>query len=50
MVIIDNSLQYLEIVGVDKKKVLLIGIVESNGVTYVGQKRCSIDTLVPAFE
>ena len=50
MVIIDNSLKYLEILEVDKKKALLSGIVESNGVTYVGEKRCSIDALVPAFE
>ena len=50
MFIIDDSLQYLENLGVDKKKALLSGIVESMGVTYVGQKRYSINTLVQAFE
>ena len=50
MFIIDDSLQYLENLGVGKKKALLSGIVESIGVTYVGQKRYSINTLVQAFE
>ena len=50
MVILDDSLQYLENLEVDKKKVLLSGIVESMGVTFVGEKRYSIDTLVQAFE
>ena len=35
---------------VDKKNALLSGIVESVGVTYVGEKRYSIDTLVQTFE
>ena len=35
---------------VDKKNALLSGIVESMGVTYVGEKRYSIDTLVQTFE
>ena len=50
MVIIDDSLQYLENLEVDKKKALLSGIVESMWVTYVGEKRYSIDTLVQTFE
>ena len=35
---------------VDKKNALLSGIVESVGVTYVGEKQYSIDTLVQTFE
>ena len=35
---------------VDKEKVLLSGIVESMGVTYIGEKRYSIDTLIQAFD
>ena len=35
---------------VDKKNALLSGIAESVGVTYVGEKRYSIDTLVQTFE
>ena len=49
MVIIDDSLQYLENLEVDKKKVLSSGIVESMGVTYVGEKRYSIDTLLQRY-
>ena len=45
MVIIDGSLQYLEDLVVDKKKFLLHGTVESVEVTYVGEKRYSIDVL-----
>ena len=45
MVIIDGSLQYLEDLVVDKKKFLLHGTVESVEVTYVGEKRYSIDIL-----
>ena len=44
MVIIDDSLQYLENLEVTKKKVHLSGIVESVEVTYVGGKRYSIDS------
>ena len=50
VVIIDNCLQYLENLEVDKKKVPLSGLVESTGVTYVGEKQYSIDTLVRTFE
>ena len=50
MVIADNSLQYLENLEVDKKKVLVSGIVVSMGVTYVAEKRYSIDKLVPTFK
>ena len=46
----DNCLQYLENLEVDKKKEPLSGLVESTGVTYVGEKRYSIDTLVRTFE
>ena len=46
MVIIDDSFQYLENLEVDKKKVLLSGIVESMEVTYVGGKRSSMDSFV----
>ena len=35
---------------VDKEKVLLSGIVESMGVTYIGEKRYGIDTLIQAFD
>ena len=49
MVIIDNSLKYLEILEIYNKKARISRIAESNGVTYVGEKRCSIDALVPAF-
>ena len=49
MVIIDDSLQYLENLEVDKKKVLLSGIAESMEVTYVGEKRSSIDSFVRAL-
>ena len=45
-----NSLQYLENLKFDKKKVLLSEIVESMGVTYIEEKRYSIDTLVKTFE
>ena len=45
-----NSLQYLENLKFDKKKVLLSEIVESMGVTYIGEMRYSIDTLVQTFE
>ena len=45
-----DNLRYLENLEVEKKKVLLSGIVESVGVIYVGEKRYSIDTLVQAFE
>ena len=44
--LIDDPLQYLENLEVDKEKVLLTGIVESMGLTYVDEKRYSIDTLV----
>ena len=50
MVIIDDPLQYLENLEVDEKKVLSSGIVESMGVTYAGDKRYSVDTLVQTFE
>ena len=50
MVIIDDSLQYLKDLEVDKKKVILSGIVESMGVTYIGEERYSIDPLVWSFE
>ena len=50
MVIIDDSLQYLENLEVDKKQVLSSEVVESMRVTYVGERRCSIDTLVGTFE
>ena len=50
MVIIDDPLQYLENLEVDEKKVLSSGIVESMGVTYAGEKRYSVDTLVQTFE
>ena len=50
MVITDESLQYLENVEVEKKKVLLSGIVGSVGVTYIGEKQYSIDTLFQTFE
>ena len=50
MVIKENSLQYLKDLEIDKKKVLLSGTVESMEVTYVGEKRCSIDTLLRIFE
>ena len=49
----DDSLQYVEKLEVDKKKLLLSGIVESivqTYVTYVGEKRYSIDILVRTFE
>ena len=49
MVIIDDSLQYLENLEVDKKKVLLREIVESMEVTYVGEKRSSMDSFVCAL-
>ena len=49
MVIIDDSLQYLENLEVDKKKVLLSGIAESMEVTYVGEKRSSMDSFVCAL-
>ena len=49
MVIID-SFQYLENLELDKENVLLIGIVESMGVTYVREKRYSIDTFVQTFD
>ena len=49
MVMIDDSLQYLGNLEA-KKKVLLSEIVQSMGVTYVGEKRYSIDTLVRTFE
>ena len=45
-----DNLRYLENLEVEKKKVLLSGIVESVGVTFAGEKRYSIDTLVQAFE
>ena len=45
-----DNLRYLENLEVEKKKVLLSGIVESVGVIFVGEKRYSIDTLVQAFE
>ena len=44
--LIDNPLQYLENLEVDKEKVLLTGTLESMGLTYVDEKRYSIDTLV----
>ena len=50
MVIIDDSLQYLENLEVDKKKALSSGIAESMWVAYFGEKRYSIVTLVQAFE
>ena len=50
MVIADNSLQYLENLEVDKKKVLVSGIVVSMGVNYIAEKRYSIDKLVPTFK
>ena len=50
MVITDYSLQYLENSEVDKKKVLLSGIVGSMGFTYVGEKQYNIDTLFQTFE
>ena len=49
MVIIDDSFQYLENLEVDKKKVLLREIVESMEVTYVGEKRSSMDSFVRAL-
>ena len=49
MVIIDDSFQYLENLEVDKKKVLLREIVESMEVTYVGEKRSSMDSFVCAL-
>ena len=49
MVIID-SFQYLENLELDKENVLLSGIVESMGVTYVREKRYSIDTFVQTFD
>ena len=50
MVLIDYSLQYIEKLEADMKKVISSGIVESMGVTYVGEKRYSIYTLIRAFE
>ena len=50
MVVIDDSLQNLENLAVDKEKVLLNGIVESMGLTYVEEKRYSIDRLALAFD
>ena len=49
MVIIDDSLQNLGNLEVDKKKVYLSGIAESMEVTYVGEKRYSIDSMVRAL-
>ena len=49
MVIIDDSFQYLENLEVDKKKVLLREIVESMEVTYIGEKRSSMDSFVRAL-
>ena len=49
MVIIDDSFQYLENLEVDKKKVLLREIAESMEVTYVGEKRSSMDSFVCAL-
>ena len=49
MVIIDDSFQYLENLEVDKKKVLLREITESMEVTYVGEKRSSMDSFVCAL-
>ena len=46
MVIIDDSLQNLGNLEVDKKKVYLSGITESMEATCVGEKRYSIDSLV----
>ena len=43
-----ENLQYLKYLEVEKRIVLLSGIVESIEVKYVGDKRYSIDTLVRA--
>ena len=50
MIKIDDALQCLECLEVVKKKFVLREIVESIGVTYVRKTRCSIDTMVWAFE
>ena len=39
MIIIDDALQCLKNVEVDKKEFILRGIVESIGVIYIGKKR-----------
>ena len=49
MVMVDDSLQYLENLEVGKKKVLLSGIVESTEVTYVREKRYCVNSLVRAL-
>ena len=48
--LIDDPLQYLENLEVDKEKVLLTGIVESMALTYGDEKPYSIDTLVWASD
>ena len=50
MAIIDDSLQNLENLEVDKEKVLFSEILESMGVTYAGKKQYSVDTFVLTFE
>ena len=49
MVILNDSLQNVENLEVDKKKVHLGGIVESMEATYVGEKQYGIDSLVRAL-
>ena len=48
--LIDDPLQYLENLEVDKEKVLSTGIVESMEHAYVDEKPYSIDTLVWASD
>ena len=55
MVIIDDFLQYLENaqylenLKVEKRKVLLSGIIERMEVKYIGEKRHSVVTLVQEY-
>ena len=49
MVIVDDFLQYLENLAVEKKKVLSSGIVESVEVRFVEELRCNIDAMVRAL-
>ena len=49
MVIVDDFLQYLDNVIVEKKNVFSSGIVESAEVRFVEEKRCNIDTMVRAL-
>ena len=50
MVVIDDSLQYLQNLQVDKNNALLSGIVESVGVTHVEEMWYNMDALVQTFE